>query len=224
MILFFRCTSNCLRKINPTLKQLLRCECSGGVCEKLTKYEWSSYLFDKQTKTYRTIRSASNVTSISKGGVVFKINNFEQLIGFQNNKEEEFKIKVAAYMDDYAYIQTETYFILNAVPSSDGGESGCSIVPRVGYAMNTYFNMSCENWKDDDLPLTYKFQYVSEFGMIILQSGYVPQISTQLLPGYNASNFIHNIIVTVIDSLGAPQQRVFPVKVSLNASNVCLCR
>lgn len=179
----------------------------------MVNYKWSFFLFDKQTKKYRPIQLVGNATSVSSRGSQFNIDNFEQLIGFRNSKEEEFEINLAAYIDDLAYIHTKKYFVLNAVPSSQSGEHGCFIAPRVGYAMKTYFNMSCENWKDDDLPLTYKFQYISEFGMIFLQSGYSPQIRTQLLPGNNASNFTYDIIITVTDALGAPQQTQFPVQV-----------
>lgn len=215
--MLFRCISNCLRKINPTEKQLLGCECTGSACAKLINYKWSFVLFDKQTNKYRPIKLFGNATSISQNGLQFQINNFEHLIGFKNNKEEEFVIKLDGYIDDLAYIHTKKHFILNAVPSSQRGQDGCFIVPRVGYAMNTYFNMSCENWKDDDLPLTYKFEYISEFGMILLQSGYSPRIGTQLLPGNNASNFTYDIIITVTDSLGAPQRSGFPVQVQLSS-------
>jgi hypothetical protein len=88
--------------------------------------------------------------------------------------------------------------------------------------MSTYFNISCENWKDDDFPLTYQFMYLSEFGMILLQSGHISKLSTKLLPGSKESNFKLDIITIITDAFEASVTKRFDVTVSDNSADSSL--
>lgn len=203
-----------MEKINPNKKQILRAQCSGEGCEHIIRYEWIFYLYNKRNSSWEALDQEFNTTSILEKGLIFTINDFAKLFGFNNVEDELYKIKAKAYFNDFVHISYEKKLVLNAVPASSN-TSDCTVVPMHGLAMDTYFRISCEDWKDEDLPLNFKFQYLSQFGLIMLNSGISDTFITQLLPGSNASNFMIEITIIISDKYGASNTRNIPIKVMI---------
>lgn len=168
-----------------------------------------------KSKDWTLLPQPINSTSILETGTTFVINNFTQVLGFHSFEDEIFKVKVIGHFNEFVQLNAEAELILNAVPKSENNNSDCFIAPTEGIAMDTYFNISCENWRDNDVPLVFKFQYLIEYGLIILNSGFSPSTTTQLLPGQNVSNYIYNIMIIVNDKYGASQTRYLPVRVKV---------
>ena len=162
---------------------------------------------------YKQQNVSGNATSLSEDGHTFMINDFKQLIGSLSNEDQNYKIRLTAYLDIYTYVSAESDFILNAVPQITDGKSGCIVSPTVGTAMETSFNVSCANWQDADVPLSYQFMYLSEFGMILLKTGSNSEISTKFLPGNKTFNFTLNIIVIINDVYGVSSTVTLHAKV-----------
>lgn len=210
--------SNCLGKINPQNKQVLSSMCEGDGCSSIQKYTWVFYSFDVKNSNWRVLPQSINSTSLMDTGAALIINNFTQLLGFPIFKDEKLKLKVLGHINQFVHIENEMEFILNAVPHRSNS-TDCVITPKEGLAMDTYFNISCENWEDDDVPLYFKFQYFGTFGLILLQSGLSPRISTQLLPGENITHYVYDIIIIVSDRYGASQTAYLSVKVMVPSQN-----
>ncbi|XP_033100141.1 polycystic kidney disease and receptor for egg jelly-related protein-like [Anneissia japonica] len=85
-------------------------------------------------------------------------------------------------------------------------EGNCEVEPTSGIESATEFIISCENYKDDDIPLLYQFSVRSndEANWALIYSGYTSTSSAAQFPaGSVASNYSVAILVRVADSLGS---------------------
>ena len=62
-------------------------------------------------------------------------------------------ICVPVYNNISFYVKNSYKFVTSGVPAS----GACMTVPPSGYALATYFNVSCENFTDPNLPLSHTF-------------------------------------------------------------------
>ncbi|XP_001640553.3 uncharacterized protein LOC5520843 isoform X2 [Nematostella vectensis] len=207
--LSIRCQSNCGRKINSQITGILEAECRGSVCSLQRRYLWSAVYTESASEKWREVNLTNDPYSSR-----ISLTNLPEILNTSTNIDKPFIIKVRAFFGDSAQITSTADFILNSVPATDyTGEAGCFVNVRQGYAMKTKFQISCERWQDEDMPLSYKFQYLSEFGNIILQSGYLANASAELLPGNATLDYMVDIECVVVDSLGASATVKLPVKV-----------
>ncbi|OQV24028.1 Polycystic kidney disease protein 1-like 2 [Hypsibius exemplaris] len=77
----------------------------------------------------------------------------------------EYIFKVKATQDDA--VATAEYPVKINRPPTMGN---CSVFPSEGYGLETYFEMKCDGFKDDDKPLTYRFHYQNGDEVIAAQS------------------------------------------------------
>ena len=59
----------------------------------------------------------------------------------------------SVYLDDDTVEESDITFKTNSAPRL----GSCSVTPEMGYAVTTEFTISCKEWEDEDLPLTYEF-------------------------------------------------------------------
>ena len=78
------------------------------------------------------------------------------------------------------------------------------MTPPSGISLKTYFNLSCSDWKSDNTPLSYLFQYRLENGLYnVLYHGVNNNINTSWMPlGKNEDNFTVKFKATVTDNFG----------------------
>ncbi|XP_022803339.1 polycystic kidney disease protein 1-like 2 [Stylophora pistillata] len=122
------------------------------------------------------------------------------------------------------------YDIYTALPPAGGN---CSITPPSGISLESDSILSCSNWKSDNTPLSYQFQYSLGNDLYsVLYDGLNSTIVTSWIPpGNSADNYTVKINVTVTDKFGIsaspvhltiqikPTQRVQPASVNLMANN-----
>lgn len=68
-----------------------------------------------------------------------------------------YEAKVAAFIGEEQVKEAQIIFSTNSPPFTYGN-GGCSASPSQGFAFKTSFLVSCSQWHDPDLPLTYTFR------------------------------------------------------------------
>jgi len=91
----------------------------------------------------------------------------------------------------------------------------CSITPSNGTSVETYFNLSCSDWKSVSTPLSYLFQYQVQDGLHgLLYNGSNNSINSWLPSGKLSWNYAVKCSVTVTDKNGVSAPTVnFSVQV-----------
>lgn len=77
-----------------------------------------------------------------------------------------------------------------------------SVSPAQGFGLSTKFTLSCADWFDDDLPLTYSFGYtvLGRGDTVVAVQDFKPQQTTDgvLLPaGVEEGNYVLSIVAYV---------------------------
>ena len=97
--------------------------------------------------------------------------------------------------------------MLQIPPNRPPRNGSCLISPSSGYALQTKFGFSCQNWKDEDnknSPFIYWVTLRNEEGKRnILLRGIQSSGSVDLPPGKNVDDWKVMVQVLVEDSLGA---------------------
>ena len=89
-------------------------------------------------------------------------------------------VKVAAKLEDEMTAEANFSFIVNSPPKRLSPQASCDVTPREGEAISTNFLIMCWGWYDVDHPLTYDFRYGNEYGIVIIQTGNLYNVSTKL--------------------------------------------
>lgn len=106
----------------------------------------------------------------------------------------------------------ESNFTLNSNEAPVGGK--CYVDHLVGEAFTTVFNFTCEGWKDDEPPLTYKFHYMNSIGVeVLLQYGSSPIVVTKLPVGFADKDYNIPIEIFISDSVGVGREIKIDIKV-----------
>ncbi len=84
------------------------------------------------------------------------------------------------------------------------GRGTCTIKPKSGISLRTYFHLSCSGWTSYNFPLSYQFRYQLNNGLTsVVYHGLNTSVVSLLPSGDMANNFTLNFNVTVTDSNGA---------------------
>ena len=126
------------------------------------------------------------------------------------------RIKAVAFVEDGSTKEDQFTFRTNSVPY--GGS--CSVSPVNGTAIDTEFNITCNGWQDDDLPLTYEFRYHTNTGMVVITKGSEANVTTRLPVGDPLKDFVITIETQIIDHLGASEMYLMAVYVR-TAAVIC---
>ena len=187
-----RCKRNCGATINPPESLLLEANVdtteSGAVSGE--QYQW--HLYEK------TVQGDNFVWKEFKTKNVTKIN---QLYVRENtfHPGSSYKVSVIGMVHGRSNGYSESVFTVNIPPR----HGRCSVDKHRGFSDETVFNFMCEGWVDEDLPLSYEFQYQSRYGVVfLLHHGTSPVFSTRLPVGDTQANFQLDFRVKIFDAYG----------------------
>lgn len=96
------------------------------------------------------------LTEIDSPSLIFKgkLNQWENSL----MDDATYRLRGIVCLADDTTEESEIYFKTNSAPYLDDDDLGCKVSPDVGHAVTTEFFISCDGWKDDDLPLSYEFR------------------------------------------------------------------
>ena len=151
-------------------------------------YQWNVYEKIKQGDSYAWKEFlAKNATKV----------NQLHLLGNTLQPGNEYKVSVIGMVHGRTNGYSESIFSVNIPPR--GGT--CSVDKPSGYSDETIFSFECEGWTDEDLPLSYEFQYRHWYGVVSqLYEGITPVFSTKLPIGDHHENFTLDFQVKIFDS------------------------
>lgn len=102
--------------------------------------------------------------------------------------------------------QSEHYFKTNFPPRN----GSCTISPREGRVLETYFHIKCRGWQDEDGPVMYKVFH----GRKLLQHGKEAFLSPSLLPlGPRQNNYTYYLTVRIFDKFNSFSEEMLSVTV-----------
>lgn len=97
-------------------------------------------------------------------------------------------------------VEANFSFVVNSPPKKKSPQQSCDVRPKEGEAVSTNFLITCWGWQDVDTPLTYQFRYRDEYGMVLIQSGSLYNVSTKLPIGDAAEGYTLILEALVGDS------------------------
>lgn len=121
-------------------------------------------------------------------------------------KSRDFRIKIRSVItltvkNDKIEEEDEIVLTLNAPPFSRSNPK-CRILPEVGKAKSTVFNINCGKWYDEDKKLLFEYRYKRSNNIVIIGGGYSSNITARLPLGVESDNFSIPIEVRVHDFSG----------------------
>lgn len=204
LFFYFSCIQNCRANVIPSERLVLEKRCEGLLCNKITSYEWTLKIFDTVHTQWTILPDISDymLTYMNSPALVTKENKF---LG-----NSSYLLTLTAKAPGNV-IDTTTYrFATNAPPS--GGR--CEVDTKEGEAWLTYFTFTCYGWKDQDLPLSYKFRYNTSDGIeMVFFSGKSPSSRAKLPVGQAEDDHKLNIQIQIADAIGSEAFVLMTVKV-----------
>ncbi|KAJ7353947.1 hypothetical protein OS493_031088 [Desmophyllum pertusum] len=193
--IYQRCLINCRQKVIPSVKLSIESICQGSQCSNITSYRWILYEenpCDQIVRKRRNYLKLMASTPLDSKRIVIKD---KSLIGGKN-----YRLTVLVRTTD-DFMGMSAFEFSAALPPSGGT---CTIEPASGIALTTYFNLSCSNWTNYSIPLSYQFRYRLHNGLTsVVYHGLNNSVVSQLPSGDMSHNFTLNFTVTVTDSNGA---------------------
>ena len=176
----------------------------GLSCRFLSNYSWSLYVgvYDGSNHSWKEVGNLNNITVTSLTGPTLVIVGGDTLHDQGALlPNQTYKLQVVAKLDDENY-EASYIFHTNVPPSTGDKNAGCFVEPTSGEAITTKFTVKCVNWTDTDLPLSYKFSYDTQFGVVVFHNGRQPNVTTELPIGNQVSNYSLHLQLEIIDSFG----------------------
>ena len=109
-------------------------------------------------------------------------------------------VKVTAKLEDEMTAEANFSFIVNSPPKRLSPKTSCDVRPGEGEAISTNFFIMCWSWYDVDQPLTYDFRYRNEYGIVLIQTGNLYNVSTTLPIGDPLKDYALDLEALVVDS------------------------
>ena len=182
--------------MSPFVKLSIKSQCRGLQCSKISSYKWRLYQHFKRNTSFiwqrkHNLRLVTS-TPLNSSDIVIK--------GGSLTGGNMYRLALFITITD-GLRGMNAYDFSTAIPPTGGN---CSITPPSGISLKTDFNLSCSNWRSDNTPLSYLFQYRLENGLYsVLYRGVNNNISTSWIPpGNNTDNFTVKVIATVTDNFG----------------------
>lgn len=208
-----RCLSNCGHKVTLEDNLELEVRCNGDQCGEVKSYTWKLFQIRRTANTW-TVSDVVNVrvNSYMNGRRVI----ISDILNLRDDSVMtiDYTVRVFAEFDFYNVVTANLSFVVNSPPRGFTSEAGCAISPKEGEAISTDFFISCWAWNDEDIPLTYEFRYQSAYGILLIQSGNLQNLSSKLPIGDSAKDFLLELEVLVRDTLNAFTKKKLFVKVS----------
>ena len=110
------------------------------------------------------------------------------------------------FLSDGVEGRSEHHFLTNTPPQN----GYCFIYPTEGKVLQTFFQIKCPGWNDEDGHVAYKVYR----GERLLQHGNQPVLTPLLLPlGSPEKNYAYELTVKIFDKYGSFSTEVLSVKV-----------
>ncbi|XP_077983050.1 polycystin-1-like protein 2 [Glandiceps talaboti] len=211
-----RCLLNCGANVNPSRIFMLTVECTD--CPELVElqYIWTLHAND-DSKTGVNLKRAT-VPGYSSRYLTFTAGSLDIL----GSKVKTYRIRVTDTDSSLSKTFAEYTFGVNPKPVA----GSCNVTPSHGFVLETPFSIACDDFSDDDRPLTYQFSVVTGaetettlnsqpgYGILLYRSQ-APSVESIYLPvGVAERDYRVEIIVTVSDVYGASEDAIFPVTVN----------
>ena len=209
--MFTRCLANCGKKVTPQEKLSLEAVCRGNACQTVFKYTWSFHQVKYGHETI-VVRNATLFPQMdTKRLDVNEIDKLER----DSNQAVRYIVQAMVELDRESRVQGNFTFVVNSPPKRLNPYAGCGITPHEGDAHTTDFVISCWDWQDEDEPLTYQFAYLKEYGMVVIQSGIMSQVTTKLPTGDPSTGHLLVVEALIGDSYEDFVTKSLSVKVTL---------
>ncbi|XP_068682590.1 polycystin-1-like protein 2 [Montipora foliosa] len=196
-----RCKINCGQKVTANKRMIIESTCRGLSCQNVQQYNWTLYRLNQEAynETWVTIDlKDKTLTDLDSQNLVIKgklDENDENAL----DDDSVYKVIGSVYLDDDTVEESDITFKTNSAPRL----GSCSVTPEMGFAVTTEFTISCEEWEDEDLPLTYEFIYHTNKGGFVIQKGSSPKATTRLPLGNPLYGYVVGLEILIIDGLGA---------------------
>ncbi|XP_078381457.1 sperm receptor for egg jelly-like [Oculina patagonica] len=193
--IYQRCLINCGPKLVPSVKLSIETVCQGSQCSNITSYNWILYQGNQSNPIVWKRRNDLQLitsTPLNSSWIVIKESS---LIGGKN-----YRLAVLV-TNAHGFAGISAYDFTTSLPPGGGT---CTIEPKSGISLRTYFHLSCSGWTSYNFPLSYQFQYQLYKGLKrLVYYGLNTSVVSLLPSGDMAHNFTLNFTVTVTDSTGA---------------------
>ncbi|XP_062619009.1 polycystin-1-related protein-like [Saccostrea cucullata] len=205
------CVENCNSKMNPSSQFSVQGKCLSCNLYEKVEYDWS--LLVEESGEFQDVNELDSllVTDTKSSVLVFKSST---LTGGRT-----YRLRLSASVYGYSKSFTEYEFITNLPPY--GGS--CGINPTSGYALETEFIISCNDWvnpgEEDSkgAGLLYRFwsKLRGRLDTQLLYYGTDPYTPDTTFPlGPEESDFLHDVVVRIANPIGEYVETWLSVKVS----------
>ncbi|XP_071797014.1 polycystin-1-like protein 2 isoform X2 [Asterias amurensis] len=192
-IMLTHCKVNCKSKLNPSNRYSLESkEAFGGNNFFSLYYAWTISKF---------VSGEWNKVPVSEWEMYSRTGqqqaNFVMEPGFfQESQNYQLKLKASRNPD----FSNSGNVVLRVEVNDRPTNGSCSISPLEGEALKTNFDISCRDWTDIDLPLTYIFTIMNR----VIHSNSQPNLPqpTKLTPGMLEKDFLVLVSIDITDSYG----------------------
>ncbi|XP_072168341.1 uncharacterized protein [Diadema setosum] len=197
------CRTNCKTKLNPTSRFALESTDLDARKGQILYYRWEIYKLESNGthEDFVLVPTSSWLqyagTGDSNANIAIDAGPFED--------QSTYRIRVFAdrtpSFENYGLASYD--FITNERPTV----GNCSMVPPNGTALETEFNIECQDWTDPDMPLNYRFaQRLKESeSWTWLYNGEKSYMDTPTVfpQGYEENDFLVFLLVRVTDYIGS---------------------
>ncbi|KAL9965160.1 hypothetical protein ACROYT_G028923 [Oculina patagonica] len=193
--IFQRCLINCGPKLVPSVKLSIETICQGAQCSNITSYNWILYQGEQSNPIVWKRRNDLQLitsTPLNSSWIAIKESS---LAGGKN-----YRLAVLV-TNAHGFAGISAYDFATSLPPGGGT---CTIKPKSGISLRTYFHLSCSGWTSYNFPLSYQFRYQLNNGLTnVVYHGLNTSVVSLLPSGDMTNNFTLNFVVTVTDSSGA---------------------
>ena len=207
--LFFRyllrCIQNCQQPTSISTRLTLETRCTGLFCGNIESYVWSVEYLNKSYAKWQKIANLDDS--------VLTYANSPNLVTREGKliANSSYLVTVNGSTPNGHFSVTNYSFFTNTPPV--GGS--CSVDKSEGRAWETSFIFRCSGWRDDDLPLRYKFRYNTSDGiMMVFQSGPSSKATGKLPVGDENKDYNLHVQVQIFDARGSSAEWSIFVRVS----------
>ncbi|XP_038066995.1 uncharacterized protein LOC119737008 isoform X2 [Patiria miniata] len=197
------CKTNCKSKLNPTSRFALESRNLDYRRGMILYYRWEIYeAISDGTAT--TLEVVDREQWLSYSGTGDDMANLAMDAGFFTD-ESTYRIRI--YCDRSPDFSNFGMASLDLITNERPIVGNCSMVPENGTALDTEFNIFCNDWSDPDLPLNFRYaqRLLPTDSWTWMYSGEKPYMDQpSIFPqGYESEDYYVYILVRVDDYIGS---------------------
>ncbi|XP_078355934.1 polycystin-1-like, partial [Oculina patagonica] len=197
-----KCEINCDYKVNTNSRLSMSSICVNCDQEGFTSvsYQWELHVQNENTGNWTLVDDLDSkaMVNTSEKNLVLRRNTLD--VG------KKYKLSCRVKNEESFEGRSEYHFITN-VPPRNGN---CTVSPTEGKVLETYFNIKCPGWHDEDGVFIYKVLH----GENLIQHGQEATLVPSLLPqGLAQNNYTYNLTVQIFDKYNSFSEETLSVTV-----------